>query len=95
MTRCENCGLRVHSIYIRCGEKGLLRKVSHYCNNCDTYYDLNNKLYTVKENLYTVYNPILKSEYDQKSKFYIVSSKVNDDYKIYQKSIQISMGRVG
>ena len=69
--------------------------MGHYCNHCDTYYDLNNKLYTVKEKLYTVCNPMSKSEYDLKSKSYIDNSKSNDNYNIYPKNIQISMGRVG
>ena len=68
-------------------KKGLLRKIGHYCNNCDAYYDMNYKLYTV-------YNVEAKSEYESISKSRKNLSKLYDNYNEYTEKAKY-MGRVG
>jgi hypothetical protein len=49
MVKCTICHQGINSTYIRVGEKSLLNKVGFYCSNCDIYYDLNQKPYTVNK----------------------------------------------
>ncbi len=68
--------------------------MGHYCSHCETFYDLNNKLYKLREKLYAVYNVEEKSEYESISKSHKNISKLYDNYNIYTEKAKY-MGRVG
>jgi hypothetical protein len=61
MARCLKCSQGINSMYIRVGERSLLKKVGFYCSECDMYFDLKQKPYTNSEKPYTV-NKMEKSQ---------------------------------
>ncbi len=51
----SDCHQGINSTYIRNGSKGSLKKIGYFCNMCNLHYDVNTKLYTVNEKVYTVF----------------------------------------
>ncbi len=56
MAKCQSCLKGINSTYIREGVRGSFRKIGYYCNTCNIHYNTDKKLYTVNEELYTVFS---------------------------------------
>ena len=56
MTKCQFCHKGLNSSYIRTTSKGRLTKIGYFCSDCELYFDSNQRVYTVNEKLYTVFN---------------------------------------